>query len=479
MSSNGNNEYTKTIYLSAIAIFIATFLLKFCFYTQAPFTLDESFTFYHSKLGFSEIINTLQQGNNPPLYELFMHIWIEVFGDSIWVLRLPSLFFVSLIPAFWYLIIRRIESNRSAFFIAVFLSFMQVSWLFSQEMRAYALAMFLISLAVFVLSYNFKYSLEVVISACLFSLAVYTHYLSVLCLPLVFWYLVRTKGQLTFLWRSLQLCLLLTLFLIPAAITFISRVLDPQNTLWGVGPDWTQLYGQVNIAYNYRFWLILGVFLIGFLLKDIRMSFNFLKLLPEKWRTEAFYLAIMICIYFVLFLLSFIKPIFISKYLSFVFFAITPMALLLICHVYTKTYKGMYVLSIVLIVLVSGLDWVSNKEYNPQLVVDSMNEFKKENSEAKIYVYPSWYKYSIAFHENVRNVNPVEIEAIYTIKNIYFIEDYQEIIMPLDSNKALLFVDAGEEFLTGNQPIRSKLEREKSLYKVEKIDNQVEMVYYR
>jgi len=45
--------------------------------------LDEPFSIFHAMLSPGQIIDTLNQGNNPPGYELMLHGWMKIVGTSV------------------------------------------------------------------------------------------------------------------------------------------------------------------------------------------------------------------------------------------------------------------------------------------------------------------------------------------------------------------------------------------------------------
>lgn len=478
MMKSRKDEYTKHALLWACCILFLNLLSKAIFYTKAPFTLDESFTFYHAKFSVHEIIIELIKGNNPPLYEIFMHFWTQVFGNAIWAVRLPSLLFTSAFAALWYLIIRKVESHKSALFVSLIFSFLQAQWLFSQEMRAYAMAFFLITASVFVLAYSWRYNIQVLLSALILALAVYTHYFSIFALPLTYWFIIKHTPVKNAIRAMSIFSIVFAVLMCPVLLIVAARIFDSENVLWGVKPDWKQLYGQFNIAFNYRLWYALALVLLGFVFNDIRRSLRLQKLYPEKWRWDVFFLFVYVGIYILLFIVSQFRPVFIAKYLSFVFLGIIPLSCILLGKVFTKSNKGIYFLVAIFAVFISGLKWVSNAEYNPKQVVNAIDEYLVGNPEGTIFVYPNWYQYSIAYHKGYYNLTPLEIRGKLARESIYCLENGFEIKEIVQESQSILYIDAGEEFLNGNHALRDQLLEKGNLLKHEQIDNQVQTWYF-
>ena len=49
---------------------------------QFPIALDEPFSIFHSQQPIQEFWKIFEQGNNPPLHFLLLHVWIKLYGIS-------------------------------------------------------------------------------------------------------------------------------------------------------------------------------------------------------------------------------------------------------------------------------------------------------------------------------------------------------------------------------------------------------------
>ncbi|MCS6790393.1 MAG: glycosyltransferase family 39 protein [Bacteroidia bacterium] len=76
----------------AAFFFLLTLGIRLYRIELAPLWLDEAFSWAVAQTHPAFIISYLQQGHNPPLWELLLHFWMKVFGDSEAALRgLPAL----------------------------------------------------------------------------------------------------------------------------------------------------------------------------------------------------------------------------------------------------------------------------------------------------------------------------------------------------------------------------------------------------
>jgi len=57
---------------------------------------DEAHTFYIASSGFKEMLSIITNDVHPPFYFILINVWIKLFGDSEFLLRLPSVLFAVL-----------------------------------------------------------------------------------------------------------------------------------------------------------------------------------------------------------------------------------------------------------------------------------------------------------------------------------------------------------------------------------------------
>lgn len=110
--------------------------------------LDEAATYMFSQPGFIEIWETTVAGEyNPPLFHWFEHVIISIAGASEISLRfLPAVFGIALVPV-TYELGKMVNDKYTGFVAALLVALAPVHIFYSQEARAYTLAVLLTTIA--------------------------------------------------------------------------------------------------------------------------------------------------------------------------------------------------------------------------------------------------------------------------------------------------------------------------------------------
>jgi 4-amino-4-deoxy-L-arabinose transferase-like glycosyltransferase len=112
--------------------------------------LDETTTAMASNMTLGDLFNKFLPGDfHPPLYYLFMKIWISVFGYSEIALRIPSIIFGVITIYLIYLIAKKFIDQKTGIIASALAATSGLLIYYSQEARMYSLAAMLVCLSIF------------------------------------------------------------------------------------------------------------------------------------------------------------------------------------------------------------------------------------------------------------------------------------------------------------------------------------------
>lgn len=262
---------------------------------------DESFSGLLIKYDFNEMIARIKMDVHPPFYYILLRGWDLFFGNSLFSLRLFSVFFSTLAIASLFIFIKQAFKNISlALFSSLIfaLSYFQIQY--AMEARMYSLGTFLIIIS----SYFFLKAIETrkwnwwLLYAIAISLGIYTHYFlslwifaQALCLIYIIYKDERLNIANWFKNRNFQLGLgsyiLVAISYIPWIGTFIKQNAQVQQdywippiNIWSIPNTFAKMTGG-GIVDPEKYWYVL-VFLM---IMIFSVLFLFLRKIQakEKW----------------------------------------------------------------------------------------------------------------------------------------------------------------------------------------------------
>lgn len=168
-------------YKYLIIIFIAGTMLRCIDLTGESIWVDEGRSMALAKMPVSRIIQENANDNHPPLYYIFLHYWIKLFGTDELSGRLPALILGIFSIPLIYLVGRRLFNPETALFAAAIFSVSVFQIQYAQEIKTYAAAAFL-TLISFLAYLNLRESYKIktmwfyIISTIIL---LYTHFLAI------------------------------------------------------------------------------------------------------------------------------------------------------------------------------------------------------------------------------------------------------------------------------------------------------------
>jgi mannosyltransferase len=217
-------------------------VIKGIFLSSNSLAGDEPFSVYHAQMDIMSIIHILSEGNNPPLYEIFLHFWIDAFGISELAVRMPSLIFSCLTLLFIYKIGIRYLNDRIAIYSSLLFIFSNYHILFSHESRVYSLLGLLTVMSMYyfmwILNYCSNDSIRVETSTyklrknigaitILNSLIIYSHYFGFFVLLVQFIFFISNRKRIAEYWKHFLICIsIIAIVYLPNIHIILSRFLE-------------------------------------------------------------------------------------------------------------------------------------------------------------------------------------------------------------------------------------------------------------
>jgi mannosyltransferase len=303
----GAARYARRVDVPVCALAAITLSLGFVHLGTKSLWLDEA-------IGVERATNqgvwaALFRGGNMGLYTFLLHFWIRVFGDSETASRSLSVCFAALCVPAVFLVGRRLFDSRTGLVAVVLLVPNAFFLAWAQQARSYTLLILLVTLS----SYFFLGELEqpswpnrllyVVSSA----LAVDAHYFAafVVVAQLLTVLVLRRRAAFTKKWLGVAVAI--AVLCVPEADNALRRGAGPLS--WISQPKAASLYHVfLDLAGSSRF--VLAVLIAACLFAVARAVF-----VRDRWR-ETFLAAWLLLPILISFAVSFVQPMFISRYLS-------------------------------------------------------------------------------------------------------------------------------------------------------------------
>ena len=357
--------------VTGVIIFVSSIISAYTLFTQS-IRLDEAQSLWFFTKSVPAILNLSAQDVNLPLYGLFLHFWIQFFGTDITVLRILSfLFYLFTIPVIY--VVGKENSNQKVALVSVVLFALSpfIIW-YSGETRTYTLFVFLTTLSnlFFLRIINSEGKVGFLGYFISIVLGFYTHYF--------FFFLVFTQASYLLvkfiihivkeehiihssffktLWHNKRVPLQYLATISSAFLLFIpwiwyvlslgsasnTKPLIPTPTTFNIFQAFENfLFGfqSQNIQSTVvSLWpLLIGIFFFIFTQKNHTFAKNI-----------SYFLTISFVPVVLIFVLSFIHPIFLSRYLIFV----TPTLFFLMAWVFMSYSKKIATILITLFIILS------------------------------------------------------------------------------------------------------------------------------
>lgn len=504
---------TKSAFFKTVAVplslLILNIYLKVSYISVQAIAGDEPFSIYVAQFNASTIIEYVSKGNNPPLFELLLHVWIKLFGITETAVRMLPCLLSSLTLLLIYGIGKSFFSTKVAVVASLLFTFSSFELYFAHETRAYSLFMFLGAASM--LAYlqlrqspkSKKYGVLLVLAN---SLLIYTHFLGFF-VPFVqlFATLILKEPRQKLLKRYILYSGIVFLLYAPYLPVFLERFYASTTQGTWISPvtNLGPIHDVLNLLTNRSptnyllflliFWLMIQFFIKSFFQNSVlrvitivvSIFFLFYSIsvtgaMPHYWEFSAHPVAmgsymlfslVMITLFMVskklsttykmlllwfflplitMYVASYWVPMFIERYLIF----ITPAFYILVsagvAQFEKKLNLGISLLMLALMGITLKLD-ISNKRDVRQLI-DKVKEIKTDNS--IIYICPDHFDINFAYYYNqayFKDIKQDEIKGNLTrnleADRIYPVNNFKNLQPALyPTADKIIYIDAAADF---------------------------------
>lgn len=319
-------------------------------YFVASFWRDEAFSYLMAKLPLHTLLWSTAQDANPPLYYLLLKLWMTIFGYSEVALRSLSLIFFWATLYVVFLIMNdvyKLSVKKSLFYLLLFICNPLLNY-YAFEARMYSLLAFLATLLFYAMMKK-KYTLFAYASLA----ALFTHYFLTIVIAFQFVIIFLTSHKME-RGRFFHPLFKTIVWYIPWLIILIFARPPISGTFWVPSSslkDFLFLPAIILTGYEKGSWMTvpflstISAVISGILIFGLIKQWNYRKklhlLLILGWSLG---------IPLLIFILSFIKPIFLPRYLIFSSVGIT--LLLVLC---LETIQNKYLRLAAIVIVVSLL----------------------------------------------------------------------------------------------------------------------------
>lgn len=512
---NKLNKYRNLLFIVFILLF--NIVLRALCIDVNPIELDEPFSIFYSQMDIPEIIHQLKDGNNPPLYEILLHLWIKIFGISSFAVRFPSLLFSVLNIFFIYLISKRFFNSRVVILSVILVTFSNYHIYFSHEARVYTLFALLTTISFYLLllilenKYSFYNLLFLFIT---YVGLIFSHYFGIFVIAfqtiLFFSIELRNIDRLKKYFLVIA-CLLLTYaYYIPIVI---KRFTDSSKNGTWLQPVKTMgtMYDLIYAFSNKNRWLYLvfilllwsgvwkyfyqlktnkyikGIILFGIIPLFFLTGYSIFFSIPYMWRltlsfvfikgfvtlilfgyiylgikkinikTEQYVIVGWFLVPLILFFsVSFKIPIFLDRYLIFIMPAFYITLSLIINYIFQSKVS----ISIFSILLISIMIFSFNlNESNNRFANDIIIQTKKlKTPNTKIIICPKYYNLTFSYYYNKESFKDYNNFNLNLHKeNIYPVYSQNELNNILSPSDKIIYIDAHADVLYPKNGIYNRL----------------------
>lgn len=400
-----------------VGVWLACIMFHLAYIPYNQVCGDEPFSIFHAAMAPGEIISELLKGNNPPVYEVLLHYWTELFGYGKFSVRSFSVLLMSIGWLAFIPMSKALNSKRLLIVLPIVFTFTELLFTRNIEARMYPLLFALVtwSWAAFMQLKNTREWKWLFVLSITAGLTVYVHYLGVfhiLALGVVSIFFLQIQW-----WKKLIAIVVTASVAFPILYTIFSKTSEYQNDHW------------LEIAFNFKNVTFFGFMIFNHLLVVAILVLGWFLIL-FVFRTQvgmfrgkvAWALLTYFIIAYGLMWGATIKnqPVILDRYLGFIAVA-TALLVALSFDVFWQGRKWLAGITMLLYVVVFDFTPWNNRNCE--------DWSRSADLKQPIVISPPWYQLTFVYHRmpELLGTHATKIDSILRTKNVYPIYGYDEI----------------------------------------------------
>lgn len=440
-----------------LSLILLNFVVKYLFVDFPEIGGDEPFSMFYANADIETYMKIIHTENNPPLYLFLLKGWIKLFGMSPISVRFMSLLFSSLTAGFVFRIGKRYFNYIVGILAALLFTFASYHMEFAHQARVYALFGLLTVASMYsffrlVIDNQKKHGYLIVLYNVLL---IYSHFFGFFVIFIQFLCALSIKDIRSSKLKTLFIGWIITaLAYLPFIGITIHRFTDSASATWQEKPGFVDLYNNLwnfsNQPVNTVIFLLLlltgaGLYLIKKKAKEVSVQTKVILI----W---------FIVPYLLMFVVSFVVPMFLYRYLiyiSFAYYFLIAVALsyLIRNQLYLAISSGLLV-----IMMIFTCNYKAGNDRNDKEIILKIKEINGENT--SVLLCPHWHFLLFSYHYNedmfrdYKHVNErLENEGIYPLYRIS-----SDIEKELNESDTIIFYDAWASLVDPDMTIKAYLD---------------------
>jgi mannosyltransferase len=426
--------------LLILSLFLFNLIIKLAFATRNQIDIDEPFTIYWAQADIKQLFGLFKDENNPPLFFLLMHFWVKLFGTGIFSVRFLPALFGSVSVLYVYKIGNRFFNRFVAILSSLIFSFSDLVTYHSHDVRVYSLFLLLATISMYYFLRVWeepKKKSNLVLWILANILLTYSHFYGFLLLFFegAFAIFNRDFRKRTFKPLIFMIGGMIAAYL-PYLKIIIARFMAAKGGTWVSKPDFQAPYFRLVEFSNQP---ITAVFILAIIATAIVLSVIYqAKVKSTEWAIFLWFLAPFLFMY----LISFLVPMFIPKYLVFLlpaYYLSVSILVFRLTEKFKKLQLGVGAVAAILMAATSNPANGNNRQ--PKEMAECVKS--KLTKQTSAYICPPWIDINFAYYFNSGIFSDFgNVETRLKSENIYPIYNGKEInAETLRNSNDVLFID--------------------------------------